>query len=146
MRRVIAIGVLILAGCANQYQQKFDAVEAARKADVQQVQAGTMKRSEMYTRFYNRLSEPPVSPNDYAAMQSASQMIDIAKQYESGAITKDQYDSAARESRTRYAGAVQQIDAEADAQRRAAIATYLQTRPRTTNCVGYANSASCTSY
>lgn len=148
------VGSAILAACAspqeNAFQAKQAAMASASQQDAAAVAAGNMKRSEYYSRMYDRLSQPPISPADYAAMKGASKMIDTAKQYEAGRISIDDYDSARRQAILDLQGAALQAQAQAAAQdeaRRAAAMNYLiHTRPVTTNCTGTRFSASCTTY
>lgn len=155
MRKIIAIGAaLILSACANPQQAAYQAKQAAMMQQTQQdsaaVSAGAMKQSEYYARMYEMLSRPPVSQMDYGAMPGASRMIDVSRRYEAGLITKDDFDSAKRQTMIEYQGFIQQARAQAAAQaeanRQAAVSYYLQTRPVTTNCTRYGNNVSCTGY
>lgn len=158
MKKFVLIAAMLLSACASQQNQAFiekqQSVNAATNQDGAAVAAGTMKPSVYYTRFYERLSQPPISPADYAAMQGASKMIDVSKAYEAGRISKDDFDTARRQVMLDFQGAAQQAQAQAAAQaaaqdeaRRAAAMNYLiQSRPITTNCTGTRFSSSCTTY
>lgn len=154
MKKTVVVIAMLLSACANQqdlaYKAKNEMLSQAAKEDSAALAAGTMKQSEYYSRLYERLSQPPVSPPQYAAMQGASRMIDVAKDYEAGRITKDQFDSAHRQAMIEFQGTMQraqaQAAAQADANRRAAAMYMLQNRPITTNCNRFGNSSTCTTY
>lgn len=151
---IIGLSLLVIAGCATHqndaYQAKQQSVIALNQANSALVNSGQMKRSDYYIAFYDALSAPPVGPLDVPAMKNAAHMIDVAKALEAGSITMDQYKSEQRAVQISMQEASQQIQGQLaqqqEARKQAALATFLQTRPRTTNCTGTAYSATCTSY
>ncbi|WP_186115182.1 hypothetical protein [Burkholderia gladioli] len=153
--KTAVIAVMFLTGCA-QYQQRqaYDAKMSATSAWLTQqkdaVNSGAKLRSVVFSEYYDKVSAAPTGPLDIPIERYASHMAKVAREYEAGAITKDQYDDENRDQITTMNESIQELGqraADADERRRqAAAAIFLQTRPRTTNCVGGVGYASCTSY
>lgn len=130
----LALAVLALVGCETMPQQQpdprvsefFEWRTAARK----QAEAGQMKWSDYYTQSYDRIAELPNDPLAALDMQILSEMIPVARKFESGEITAEQFDDARRAARAKIRQAtadLQRSDAEA---RRAAAIQMLANQPR----------------
>ncbi|WP_369055017.1 hypothetical protein [Burkholderia gladioli] len=155
---ICAVTALFLTGCAEyqqrQLQQAYDAKMQATSAWLNQqkgeVNSGAKLRSVVFAEYYDKVSAPPMGPLDIPIERYASHMAKVAREYEAGALTKAQYEDENREQITTMNESIQQINQRAadvdDRRRQAAAAIFLQTRPRTTNCVGGIGYASCTSY
>jgi len=123
---------------------------------------GKIKWSDYYTEMYDR-SNKITFPNKGATLERIATMIQVSKEYESGRISKDQFDHA-----TRLAQAGQAKDDEAqDAAARQRMAAALQntadgykrsaenyqraaqqpvptyTPPQQINCTTYGNQTNC---
>jgi hypothetical protein len=142
-----------LSGCAHManraYDQKMEAFREWLAAEKPLVESGSQKRSDFWIEYYNRVSAPPNGPLDLPLEEFANEMVPVARKFEAGEITRDDYDQARREHATEMGEKIQNLQdqaAAADQQRRQAVLQYyLQTRPHTTNCTAFGNSASCTS-
>jgi len=111
--------VFAMVGCASPQVNELNAW--ADKA-LPQARAGEMKWSDYYMTLFERLSALPSHPDKGVNMQMASTMIKASQDYESGQLSKQQFDEAQRavmaqsaaiegqrgaESRARWAAALQ---------------------------------------
>lgn len=146
----LALSVALLTGCAAaQFNREVAEFQAWSVPALAQVKAGQLKYSVYYTEAYNRLAQGGSStPTKLVAMKAFADMIPVARAYEAGQITLDQFEDAKRATRI----AVDQQSQALEAQRQQAIAAILQqaavnmraSQPVTTSCSSFGNYASCT--
>jgi hypothetical protein len=129
----------LLSGCVvDQALQKWSVENYAA------AEAGKMPWSEYYLQFYKQ-AEASQQPNKGAMLGRINAMITLAKMYESGQITKDQFETGQR-----MAKAEQAIDDEnAELQTRRAMAAGFKAmgdanKSVTCSTYGYGNSATTT--
>lgn len=143
---------ILLTACVNprlaemnrQSQQKDDAITEYATVKRPLAAAGTLKWSDYWAGLYATLQTNPVRPDDMIMARGASDMIDASTKFESGQISKTEYDKVTREVQLQVqqqlANAQQQMEAAAAQQAQANRAMYLQyylhTRPVTTTCYG----------
>lgn len=146
-----------IGGCAgpsnyalqDSYTIKTTAVRAYISQNYPAMQAGTLKKSDYWTGFYNILQMSPVRTADLITARGASRMIDAAQQLEAGRISPEQYESTRRDVQLTADETFQSLQAQQAAQQQEIqqqnkamlMQYYLQTRPVTTTCFGN----SCTS-
>ena len=92
------IAVLALAGCAVAERHDFAQYIANNKP---LAEAGTIKWSDYYKGAYEKLSAMGSKPGVGQSMLVVNSMIDAALSYESGKISKEQFDSIQREAKAR---------------------------------------------
>ncbi|WP_176158795.1 hypothetical protein [Burkholderia multivorans] len=157
MRKIAAVCVTValLCGCAmNQRQQAYNSKMQAMgiwlNAQKDEVTGGRKTRSQVFSEYYDKAMATPSGPLDIPIMKYASHMVKAARAFESGQITREQYDDENRDEMTALNQSIQQIERQAaiddQNRRQAAAAMYLQMRPRTTNCSGIGMYATCTTY
>jgi len=154
MKRIIAgLFMAALAGCVTPIQQWAD-------ASLPLAEQGKMKWSEYYTRLFNEGLKSNIS-NKGPFLDRVNTMIQISLAYESGRISRQDFDSA-----TRLNQAAQAVDDQSEQMRTAAIwagamqnvsNAYKQAAPVPvftplpvstqvqTNCTTYGGQMNCTS-
>ena len=121
MKKILSIlfVALVLSGCASPQQsaqmQELKRWQAQAKSDAE---SGRMKWSAYYSQLWERLNVMPPDPQKTDIQQSLAEIIPIARQYESGQISKEQFEDTRRllQSRSMQTAqnrriAQQQIDA-----------------------------------
>jgi hypothetical protein len=111
-------------------------------------ESGQMKFTDFYTQAYNRLSAMPSrEPEKLAVQRAYAEMIPVARAYESGAMTREQFDDVRRLTSV----ALEQQSAALEAQRQQAIAEAMQraaenmrrSQPVQTTCTRGLGSVNC---
>ena len=88
---------LLLTACASP-QQKAQVAEFYNWQSTRQAQAnaGKVQWSVYYTELWTRLSQMPDDPQKPLAMSTTAELIPIARNYEAGKITKEQFEDLRR--------------------------------------------------
>ena len=112
---------VLLVGCAS--REGREALEWSKRTEAMAV-VGEIKWSDYYKQFFDKIVALPVHPDKAEYLDLTNLMIQIAERYESGEITKDQFDTGQRNykagsesiegrrsaaSRAHWAGALQKI-------------------------------------
>jgi hypothetical protein len=88
---------VLLTACASPQQKaqitEFYSWESKRQA---QAKAGQVPWSSYYTELWTRLNQMPNDPQKPLAMSTAAELIPIARSYEAGQITKEQFEDSRR--------------------------------------------------
>lgn len=111
MKALIAIvmaAALSLTGCMSNPQT--DQAKINVNTALVEYKAGRMKGSDYYTLMYNEISKTNASDKAFI-MQMASTMIDASFAYESGKITKREFESRRRQIHTEVTAVAQQQNA-----------------------------------
>ena len=86
-----------ITACASPQQQaqvaEFRSWQASRQA---QAMAGQVQWSVYYSELWGRMNQLPHNPQKPAMMASTAELIPIARSYEAGRITKEQFEDARR--------------------------------------------------
>ena len=86
-----------ITACASPQQQaqvaEFRSWQASRQA---QAMAGQVQWSVYYSELWGRMNQLPNNPQKPAMMASTAELIPIARSYEAGRITKEQFEDARR--------------------------------------------------
>lgn len=134
MRLFLLLFVALLAGCETMPQRQPDPrfVEAMewRSNARQQAQAGVMKWSDFYIGAHERSATLPNSPLGALDLQILSELIPVARRYEAGEITKEQFEDAQRMAGARFRAESARMQQEDEAARRAAATQMLANQPR----------------
>ena len=99
MYRIVFAMVLafLLNACASPQQQaqvaEFRSWQSSRQA---QAMAGQVQWSVYYSELWGRMNQLPHNPQKPAMMASTAELIPIARSYEAGRITKEQFEDARR--------------------------------------------------
>ena len=134
---------LILTACASP-QQKAQIAEFYKWQSITQDQAkaGKVKWSAYYTELWTRLGQMPDDPQKPQIMATTAELVPLARRYESGQITKEQFEDSRRiiVSRSRQEQQTiqqrQQAINDAQAQQLYQLGNQiLQPRNPTTNCL-----------
>jgi hypothetical protein len=142
----LALSILLaflLTACASPQQKaqiaEFYSWESKRQA---QAKAGQVPWSSYYTELWTRLNQMPNDPQKPLAMSTAAELIPIARSYEAGQITKEQFEDSRRiiVSRTNQERQIMQLQQKAvdDAQAEQLYKLgnqMMQPRNPTTNCL-----------
>jgi hypothetical protein len=88
---------LFITACASPQQQaqvaEFRSWQSSRQA---QAMAGHVQWSVYYSELWGRMNQLPHNPQKPAMMASTAELIPIARSYEAGRITKEQFEDARR--------------------------------------------------
>lgn len=139
MRAILIACTLALAGCAAQAP---DPQAAAFKEWVSitkpRAESGELNHSDFYLQAHDRLAAIHTDdPSKLVLQRAFAEMIPVARAYEAGALTREQFDDVRRLTEV----SIQQQNAAMEAQRQQAVAQALAAagswqRPTTqTNCV-----------
>lgn len=133
-----------LTACASP-QQKAQIAEFYKwqSSTQEQAKAGKVRWSVYYTELWTRLSQMPDDPQKPLAMSTTAELIPIARNYEDGRITKEQFEDLRRiiVSRTNQERQItlqqQKTISDAQAQRLYQLGNQLLQTPSnpTTNCI-----------
>lgn len=127
-RSAIALLCLLMAGCAGiqqhevhqQQKQAFDTkgerLHAYMTSGKAAVDAGKLKQSAYYAKLYDLLNEPPVGPVDRIYMRGTARMAQASRQYEAGAISRQQLDATRRDVNVTSQEQTAQLQAREQAQ------------------------------
>lgn len=136
--------VFLLNACASP-QEKAQIAEFYKLQSSTQEQAknGKVQWSVYYTELWTRLNQMPDDPQKPLAMSTTAELIPIARNYEAGKITKEQFEDLRRiiVSRTNQERQItlqqQKAINDAQAQRLYQLGNQLLQPPRnaTTNCI-----------
>lgn len=92
----LALAFLVTA-CASPQQQaqitEFKSWQASRQA---QARAGQVQWSIYYTELWSRINQLPNDPQKPLMMATTAELIPIARRYEAGQITKEQFEDTRR--------------------------------------------------
>jgi hypothetical protein len=140
----VLILAILLNACASP-QQKAQIAEFYKWQSSTQDQAknGKVQWSVYYTELWTRLNQMPDDPQKPLAMSTTAELIPIARNYEAGKITKEQFEDLRRiiVSRTNQERQItlqqQKAINDAQAQRLYQLGNQLLQPPRnpTTNCI-----------
>ncbi len=134
---------LLLTACASPQQKaqvaEFYNWQSSRQA---QANAGKVQWSVYYTELWTRLGQMPDDPQKPQIMATTAELVPLARRYESGQITKEQFEDSRRiiVSRSRQEQQTiqqrQQAINDAQAQQLYQLGNQiLQPRNPTTNCL-----------
>lgn len=93
MKSLAIILLLLLAGCVNPAVKEIQDWSATNKP---LVESGQMKWSDYYKEIYSRFEKLPNTAGKADGMQWANLLIQAAQLYESGAMSKDQFENFRR--------------------------------------------------
>lgn len=143
-KALLIIAMMALTGCATMETNKINTWAQGAKASAQ---AGNMKWSDYYTELYNRINalQYPVQGKGFY-LQASATMIDISKAYESGKISKDEFDSAQRQMIAKEAEYQEQAQANNAARAQAAYSQFLYNQAQQAKAWQARPSVNCTSY
>jgi PBP1b-binding outer membrane lipoprotein LpoB len=98
MMRTILLTALLLAGCASQpaSDPRVSEFEQWRESAHAQVKQGKMTWLAYYLGSYDRLNTMPQTKGTAAHLKTLSQLIPIARKYDAGELTYDQFSDARR--------------------------------------------------
>ncbi len=98
IRHIFSVAVLaFLAACASPQQQaEVSSFHQWRTANFSLAQSGAIPWSSYYSGLWERMSRLPPDPMKPHMMAVAAELIPIARRYEAGQITKEQFDDARR--------------------------------------------------
>lgn len=99
MRTIMLTAVLLLAGCASQpaaVDPRVSEFESWRENAHAQVKQGQMTWLAYYLGSYERLNAMPQTRGTAAHLRTLSQLIPIARRYEAGELSYDQFSDARR--------------------------------------------------
>ena len=114
--------VFSLAGCATApVDQAAIDLRAWAPTALQEARDGSRRWSDYYTEFYNRLRDTNFADRAFL-MEVTANLIDVARAFEAGAISEQQFDSARRQAEVAVTRNTEQLTREQDAARRAAWA------------------------
>lgn len=142
--KILLILALLLSGCATN-QQKPSAFQIYAESNFARAESGEMKWSDYYLGAYEKLRLES-SKNTGNQLIIFNELIDTAKAYEAGAITKDQFESKRRDAR----GKLKQLEANAQIENEPSIFAIpygpAYTPPRATTCTSSGGQTFCTTY
>jgi hypothetical protein len=94
---IISVFILLLTACASPQQQaqvaEFNSWLTNRNA---QAMTGQVMWSVYYSELWSRVSQQPNNPQKLTIMATAAELIPIARSYEAGQITKEQFHDTRR--------------------------------------------------
>ncbi len=94
---VLSIFVLLLTACASPQQQaqisEFRSWQASRQA---QVKAGQVLYSVYYSELWSRMNQLPSDPQKPLMLATTAELIPLARRFEAGQITKEQFEDTRR--------------------------------------------------
>lgn len=99
MRTILLTIALLLTGCASQptpVDPRVTEFETWREEAHDQVKQGKMTWLAYYLGAYDRLNAMPQTRGTAAHLKTLSQLIPIARKYEAGELTHDQFSDARR--------------------------------------------------
>jgi len=112
MKHIITIlALVLLTGCAAVRQSELVKWSDATKA---MAQSGQIKWSDYYTQLFDKIEEADLGIHKGYSLQAANGLIDAAKQYENGQISKEQFEAAQRSAKAYVAQARSAIIANSD--------------------------------
>lgn len=93
MKYIFLILALALSACASKAPEVQAADQMFEWRDTAHKQAlnGTMKWSDYYIQYFDRMQALPPNPNKSVEMRMISEMIPTARKYEAGELTKEQF-------------------------------------------------------
>lgn len=125
---------------------------------MQQARAGNIKWSDYYLELYERIKaiKSPVDGKGFY-LQASATMIDVSKAYESGRISKDEFDSTQRQMEAKGAEYDEQLRHQKSAEISNAYSQFLYNqsiqaqawaarKPQFSTCSQYGNTANCAAY
>ena len=90
--QILLLLTLTMIGCANPIQMKLDDIRNTVNDLRPKAEAGSMKWSEYYKILVDKMKElPPTLNNRDADIQSFNYGVELAKKYEAGEITKEEF-------------------------------------------------------
>jgi hypothetical protein len=120
---VAALVVAVVTGCAPMENPDVVAFRQWAGATGAQVEAGQVAPSAYYAEGFSRLERSSdTSPHKYVLMRALSDMIPVARAYEAGQISAEQFEDAKRATRLYLAEQNQALEN----QRQQAIATAMR--------------------
>ena len=94
---LILVSALFITACASPQQQaqvaEFRSWQASRQA---QARAGQVQWSVYYSELWSRINQLPNDPQKPLMMATTAELIPIARRYEAGQITKEQFEDIRR--------------------------------------------------
>lgn len=142
IRRILSITALaLMVACASPQQQaEIAAFHQWRTTSFSLAQSGAIPWSSYYTGLWERMGRLPSDPMKPHVMAATAEMIPIARRYEAGQMTKEQFDDARRLATSRLQQLQQSVtqqqqminDAQADRLTRMGQELLKPTNPTTT--------------
>lgn len=91
------ITTLILSACASpQHRAQVDEFQKWRTNRNYQAQTGQIPWSTYYSELWSRMNNLPSDPQKPLMLETTAKLIPLARQYEAGQISKNQFDDARR--------------------------------------------------
>lgn len=118
MKRLLALLLIFLTGCAAVPDPRVQAEMEWAASMVAKVHAGQVKFTDYYREAIDRLSRLPPSPTIGIRTRAYANLLPAAVRYESGEITREQFDDMRRLARIQVNEEMAQLEA-ADRERRA---------------------------
>lgn len=142
--KILLILAMLLSGCATN-QNKPSAFQIYGESNFNRAESGEIKWSDYYLGAYEKLRLES-GRNTGNQLIIFNELIDTAKSYEAGTITKDQFDSKRRDAK----GKLQQLDSDSRIVKDESIFTYpyppAYTPPRATSCTTSGGQTFCATY
>jgi hypothetical protein len=108
---IFVISITILYGCGHPRQTQIrNDLQALRL----QAEAGTVKWSDYYLQAYQNILSGPQFNGKGFQLRQLNELIDVAKSYEGGRITKDEFYSRRRSATADWQRERERINAEID--------------------------------
>jgi hypothetical protein len=143
MRKLLGLFlILLLTGCASPKNSKLEEFRIWSNFNLQQAQLGKIKWSEFYSEGYQRMEQFNSSQEIAMTQRMLSELIPHARRFESGKISKEEFQDLQRSLMAQYRTEIQatkqkqQSINDAQAQQLYQLGNQiLQPRNPTTNCL-----------
>lgn len=146
MKIIVIALTILMSGCATVKPSPVNNYIIDNK---ELASSGNMKWSDYYKGLYEVMSKQS-SPGTGYQLEHINNMIDLSLSYETGNITKDQYDSATRAIKSKAAQSAESANSQSIRDYQAQHANdspppvYQYKMPVQTQCTKYGNTVNCT--
>ena len=142
--KTLLILALIISGCTTN-QAIMSPSKQYGQSNMPLAESGRIKWSDYYLGYYDKLRLES-NKNTGNELIIFNELIDAAKSFEDGFLTKDQFESKRRDAR----GRLQQLESDSRITKEESIFIYpyppAYTPPRTTSCTTSGGQTFCTTY
>jgi hypothetical protein len=90
------IALLLTACAAPQQRTQIESFQKWRETRQSQARMGQLPWSTYYSELWSRMNSLPSDPQKSLMLETTARLIPLAKQYEAGQISKDQFEDARR--------------------------------------------------
>lgn len=143
--KIVLIVILFLVGCATSPNTAMSPAKVYGQANMPLAESGKIKWSDYYLGMYEKLLTES-GTNTGNQLIIFNDLIDTAKAYEAGLITKDKFESKRREAR----GKLKQLEINAQVENEPSIFSAPQppanTPRQSTTCTSSGGQIFCTTY